>query len=95
MIKLYGAENITRMSLDILDKTIVINKVKVHFRYNTEKNYVAFDLYNLNGTPIRYHNKVVSYYDFGGFFFASDEPNNGELCTAEFIRDWNIVMESL
>lgn len=79
------------LSLEYVNKTVRTSKYELRFKYNTHANYFYFDLFQIDGTAVSYHNKVVANYDFGGLSFVSnanyDYANKETISTFRLLAD--------
>ena len=82
---------ITLMDLDFLNKIVKTNQAELRFKYNTNQDYFYFDLFDLDGNVISYHNKVVTGFQFAGFVFTSD--SNDSYANASNIAGFKLVTD--
>ena len=94
-IKFFDNQRVDAMDKSFFRKVVKVADKMLKFGYNTQMNYLYFDLYTRDGQIIRYHNKVISNWDFGNFFFTTEEPSTGKVCTANLIDEWQIVIRVL
>lgn len=64
------------LDLTFSNKVIKTNLQDLRFKYNTNNDYFYFDIFDLDGNIISYHNKVVTGFQFNGFLFTSSENEN-------------------
>lgn len=57
-------------------KTIKTNAFEFRFRHNAENDYFYYNLFDIDGNVIRYHNKVATGYQYDGFSFSSDNDSS-------------------
>ena len=82
---------ITLMSRDFLNKVVKTNNFELRFKYNTNNDYFYFDLFDLDGNVISYHNKVVTGFQFNGFKFTSD--SNSSYANIGNVSDFKMVTD--
>jgi len=80
---------ITLLTIDFLNKIVKTNIFELRFKYNTNEDYFYFDLFDLDGNVITYHNKVVTGFQFNGFTFTSD--TNDSYANASNILGFKLV----
>jgi len=73
------------------NKTIKTNLIDLRFKYNTNQDYFYFDLYDLDGNIISYHNKVVTGFTFTGFIFTSSQSDS--FANVENILNFKLVTD--
>ncbi len=91
--KYYEKEYSDTLSQKWITKKIGVRDMKLIFGFNVQMNFLYFDLYKNNGVPIKYHNRVVANLDYGGFFFTTEEPDTGTVCTMENVNDWQLIVK--
>jgi len=82
---------IINLDLNFINKILKTNQAELRFKYNTNNDYFYFDLFDLDGNIISYHNKVVTGFQFLGFRFTSD--SNASHATAENISGFKLVTD--
>lgn len=78
-----------KLDESFIKNTIRTSTVELQFRYNTQHDYFYFNEYKLDGETIRNHNKVATGYDFGGFYFVSNE--NASYATISNVTSFRLV----
>lgn len=82
---------ITLLTLDFLNKVVKTNLFELRFKYNTNADYFYFDLFDLDGNPVSFHNKVVTGFQFNGFAFTSDD--NADYASVSNISGFKLVTD--
>ena len=73
------------------NKVIKTNSQDLRFKYNTNQDYFYFDIYDVDGKVISYHNKVVTGFQFTGFIFTSTEGHS--YATVDNVTTFKLVAE--
>lgn len=82
---------ITAMDQSFINKVVKTNQFELRFKYNTQSDYFYYDLFDLDGAIIEYHNKVVTGFQRDGFKFTSD--SNSSYATALNITGFKLVTD--
>lgn len=67
---------ITGMDQTFTNKVIKTNLFELRFKYNTQNDYFYYDLFDLDGEPIEFHQKVVTGFQREGYKFTSDDNSS-------------------
>ena len=71
------------------NKTIKTNVYEFRIRHNLNNDFFYYDLYDIDGNIISYHNKIVTGYQRDGFIFTSD--NNDSYANLDNINTFKLV----
>ena len=82
---------ITVLSRAFTKKVVKTNLFELRFKYNTNNDYFYFDLFDLDGNVISYHNKVATGFQYDGFRFTSD--SNASYANLENISGFKLVTD--
>jgi hypothetical protein len=82
---------ITNLDVSFTNKVIKSNLFEFRFKYNTQNDYFYYDLFDLDGEVIEFHQKVVTGLQRSGYKFTSD--NKSSYATLENISGFKLVTD--
>ena len=82
---------IFKLDLSYTDNVIKTNTFEIRFKYNTQSDYFYYDLFDLDGSVIEYHQKVVTGFQRVGYKFTSDD--NSSYATLENVTGFKLVTD--